>query len=302
MLLALYRQPPFVQSYQAPRKLARLSFRTAVTPPFRMFVGDPFAQPATAGNSWVWPEDSGGDLDSVQPPVVMGPSIPLKTNGLLMPVDFPTAQYNDVYERTLSQVTASPAIHEQFAGAWNAVAYRFQAMADDEIAFTSLVVQTAPEPPIRYQQERSLFGFFSNGFSVFEATFYGVFALGALLSPADFPIATPRDQQRIAPHSTLAALAKAFPAEPLNTAISNLLADTQFLEWREIRNVLTHRAAPGRTFFVSIGDPSETPLPDEWKLKGIPLDDKMAPMRRAQLSGQLDELLDGIRDFTLRHF
>jgi hypothetical protein len=218
----------------------------------------------------------------------MGPSIPLKTNGLLMPVDFPTAQYNDVYERTLSQVTASPAIHEQFAGAWNAVAYRFQAMADDEIAFTSLVVQTAPEPPIRYQQERSLFGFFSNGFSVFEATFYGVFALGALLSPADFPIATPRDQQRIAPHSTLAALAKAFPA--------------QFLEWREIRNVLTHRAAPGRTFFVSIGDPSETPLPDEWKLKGIPLDDKMAPMRRAQLSGQLDELLDGIRDFTLRHF
>jgi hypothetical protein len=232
----------------------------------------------------------------------MGPGIPLKTNGLVMPVDFPTAHYNDVFERTLSKVAASPAIHEQFAGAWNAVAYRFQAMADDEMAFTSLVVQTAPKPEIRCQQESALFGFFCNGFSVFEAAFYGIFALGALLSPTAFPIAAARDQQRISPQSASAAVAKAFPSEPLNVVIASLLSDAQFLEWREIRNVLTHRAAPGRTFFVSIGDPAAAQLPDQWKLKGIPLDDQMALTRRAQLSQQLDQLIDGIRDFTFRHF
>jgi hypothetical protein len=180
----------------------------------------------------------------------MGQGVSLKTNGLVMPVDFPTDHYNDIFERTLPRATESPAIYEQFAGAWNAVAYRFLAMADDEAAFSSLVVHIAPKPPIRYEQERSLFGFFSNGFSVFEAAFYGVFAGGALLSPSDFPIATSRDQQRISPQSTSSALAKAFPAEPLNTVLCNLLADPQFVEWREIRNVLTHRAAPGRTLLA----------------------------------------------------
>jgi hypothetical protein len=228
--------------------------------------------------------------------------VQLKTNGLVMPGDFPTGHYNAVFERTLSQVTASPVIYEHFAGAWNAVAYRFLGMADGEGAFTSLVVHTAPKPTIRYEQEHSLFSFFSSGFSVFEAAFYAIFALGALLSPTDFPIATSRDQQRISPQTTSLALARAFTADPLNAVISGLLSDTQFLEWREIRNILTHRAAPGRTFFVSIGGDGDALLPDQWKLKGILLDDQMASTRRAQLSRQLDDLLDGIRNFAFRRF
>lgn len=219
-----------------------------------------------------------------------------------MPVDFPTDHYNAVYDRTLAQVSASATVHDQFAGAWNAIAYRFLAMTDEERTFASLVANTAPEPSIRYQQERSLFGFFSNGFSVFESAFYAVFALGTILSPAHFPIATAKDQQRISPQSASAAFAKAFPTDPLNAAMSALLTDRHFIEWREIRNVLTHRAAPGRTFFVSIGDVGDAPLPDQWKIKGISLDAQMAANRRVELSQQLERLLDGIQTFTFRYF
>jgi hypothetical protein len=207
----------------------------------------------------------------------MGQNSPLKTNGLVMPGDFPTDHYNAIYDQTLAQVAA--ATPDQFAGAWNAVAYRFLAMTDEEQTFTALVVNTAPEPPIRYQQERSLFGFFSNGFSVFEATFYALFALGALLSPSHFPIATAKDQQKISPHATSAAFAKAVSTDPINAVIGGLLSNTEFIEWREIRNILTHRAAPGRTFFVSIGDVADAPLPDQWKIKGISLDTQMAVAR-----------------------
>lgn len=232
----------------------------------------------------------------------MGHTSPLKTNGLVMPGDFPTGHYNAVYDRTLARVTAAATVHDQFAGAWNAVAYRFLAMADEERTFPSLIANTAPEPSIRYQQERSLFGFFSNGFSVFESAFYALFALGTLSSPSHFPIATAKDQQRISPQSTSAAFATAFPADPLNTALSALLTNAHFIEWREIRNVLTHRAAPGRTFFVGIGDLGDAPLPDQWKIKEISLDAQMAANRRVELSQQLERLLDGIRAFTFRNF
>jgi hypothetical protein len=148
----------------------------------------------------------------------------------------------------------------------------------------------------RCPQERDLFGFFSNGFSVLEATFFGLFSLGAFLSAANFPIKTPKDQQRISPSSTAAAMLKAFPGDPINQTISATISDRAYLEWREVRNVLTHRAAPGRTFFVGIGGDDE--LPDLWKILSIPLDLKMAPSRRAELSRLLTIVLRAVEQFS----
>jgi hypothetical protein len=68
------------------------------------------------------------------------------------------------------------------------------------------------------------------------------------------------------------------------------------LEWREIRNVLSHRAAPGRTFFVGIGGPDG--LPDQCKIKNIMLDADMAPARRAQLANLLNKFVAAIDDFS----
>lgn len=219
-----------------------------------------------------------------------------------MPGDFPVAQYEAVFDRVSRWTNASGHAYEQFAAAWNAVSYRYLAMTEDEKSFTALVTKTAPEPEIRYEQERSLFGFFSNGFSVFESTFYGLFALGALLSPPHFPIVSPKEQQRISPQSTMAAFKAAFTNDAINSAISALTNSADYIEWREIRNILTHRAAPGRTFFVGIGGASDEPLPDQWKVKGIALDKNMAVSRRGKLADLLNRFLDGSQEFVERNF
>jgi hypothetical protein len=232
----------------------------------------------------------------------MKESKPLTTNGLVMPSDFPTAEYEFVHSRMEPLSRTANEIYAHFAGAWNAVAYRFMAMTEYERAFSDsiAVVGASPSPLHREEQERALFGFFSSGFSVFESTFYALFSMGAFLSGQYFPIATQKDQQRISPATTAASLAKAFSNDPLMPVVTAILLDPAYLEWREIRNILTHRAAPGRTFFVGIGGDDE--LPDQWKIKNIPLDKSMAPKRREELSRLLSVLIGDIEAFTERHF
>lgn len=218
-----------------------------------------------------------------------------------MPPDFPVAHYESVHNKVQPLARTSNHVYEQFAGAWNALSYRFLALTEYEAKFAASLTGAGsrPVPPDRYRQERDLFGFFSNGFSVFEATFYGLFSLGSFFSAASFPMSTAKDQQRITPSSTAAAMTKAFPGDPIHQVISTVSSDPAYLELREVRNILAHRAAPGRTFFVGIG--GDDTLPDQWKIKSIPLDAKMASTRRADLSRLLGELIQGIDQFAKSH-
>jgi hypothetical protein len=221
---------------------------------------------------------------------------PLSTTGLSMPSDFPVADYDSVHKKVQPHVQTAADIYEQFGGAWNALSYRFLAVAEYEAAFDASLtsVGSSPVPTERYRQERDLFGFFSNGFAVLETAFYGLFSLGALLSPQNFPIATCKDKRKISPTSTAAAITKAFPSDPINLVISAILNDPDYLEWRDIRNILTHRVAPCRKFFEG-GDDDPT---DQWKIKSIPLNGALASERRADLSRLTSVLLQGIDQFA----
>jgi hypothetical protein len=225
----------------------------------------------------------------------------LSTNGLVMPSDFPVAEYEAVHGIVEPRTRNKKDSYEQFAGAWNAVAYRFLALTEYELAFNHSLSEAggSPAPLERFKQERDLFGFFSNGFSVFEATFYGLFSIGALLSPANFPMSTAKDLQRITPTLTTATITKVFSGDPIQSVLDAILLDAAYIEWREVRNILTHRAAPGRTFFVGIG--GDDVLPDQWKIKSIPLDLKMTSTKRAELSRLLRELMQAIDKFTKIH-
>jgi hypothetical protein len=215
-----------------------------------------------------------------------------------MPPDFPVAFYEAVYKKVERRASTVPDLYEQFAGAWNALAYRFLALAEHEAALTVSLANLGASPSRleRYRQERDLFGFFSNGFSMFEAAFYGLFSIGAFVSSAGFPMSTAKDRQRISPSSTAIAMVRAFSGDPLNKIISSAASDPAYEECREVRHILTHRAAPGRTFFVGLG--TDDLLPDQWKIKSIPLDDGMPPARRADLARLIGGLLQGIDQFT----
>ena len=225
--------------------------------------------------------------------------IPLTTNGLTMPPDFPRAEYESVSAQALKNAQSENDFYSHFVGAWSAVAYRFLAVTDYEREFNRSIAEQDHSASARHLQERQLFGFFSSGFSVFEASFYGAFSLGAFSNAAHFPMASPRDQQRITPSSTINAFREAFPNDPINDVMAAITQDAAFTEWREIRNVLTHRAAPGRTFFVSFGGDQ---LPDQWKIKDIVLDESMAPSRRRGLASLLTQFIGGLDTFLQSHF
>lgn len=218
-----------------------------------------------------------------------------------MPRDFPVAALESIHSKAFAYRATQPEIYEHFATAWNAVAYRFLAVADYESEFTASLSMRLSDAAVRHEQEKHLFGFFSNGFSVFEAAFYGLFSLGSLFSAIAFPMATAKDQQRISPTSTIKAVRAAFPTSPLNAALHLIANDPAYVEWREIRNILTHRAAPGRRFYADLGG-KDFSIPDQWKLKDISLDVDMAPGKRAQLSRLLSLFMNEVDVFAKAQF
>lgn len=221
----------------------------------------------------------------------------LKTNGLAVPRDFPTAPYEAVHE-VVVQKCAQHDFYEHFSGSWNAVAYRFRASVDDGDAFVASLVAhgSAPKPEERYQQERALFGLFSNAFSAFESVFYGLFTLGAFITPAAFPLSSPKEQQQVSPTRTNEAFNKAFAGDPILTAFAALFKDPAFQQCREIRNILTHRTAPGRRLYVSVG--ADDAPPAEWKLNNIPIGASIATGNRADLARLLGDLLTATSAFV----
>ena len=219
-----------------------------------------------------------------------------------MPPEFPTAAYEAIYSVIVKRAQADAQLYDQFSGAWNAVSYRYLAVIEYSEAFTRSIIEhgTAPGPVERYRQERDLFGFFGNGVSALEAFFYGLFAIGGILSPNHFPMATAEDQQRVSAGSTRGAYAKAFPGDPILAALDAVSKDAAYHEWRDVRNILTHRAAPGRRMYVGI--PESQPLPAEWKILNIPLNQDTTETRKRQLSQLLSSMLDAARTFVTARF
>jgi hypothetical protein len=213
-----------------------------------------------------------------------------------MPLDFPTEAFERAYGRVSTRASGL-ASYSHFVGAWNAISFRFQTMVDEGAAFTASITapNAAGDIALRYSQERHLFGFFGSAFSIFEAYFYGMFAIGNILLPASFPLATAKDQQGVSPASTQRAYQAAFAGNALLTALQSVMADGAYTELKEVRNILTHRTAPGRTIFVGIGTDEE--LPATWKLNNIPLDAQLTSSRRAHVARLMGTLLNAAATF-----
>jgi hypothetical protein len=223
----------------------------------------------------------------------------LRAISLPKPTDFPVGPYEAIYEAVTAKYSQH-ALCAHHADAWNALAYRYRETVDAGELFASLLRThgTAPIPEQRYAQERAVFDFYSSGFSAFECAFYGFYAIGAFLGAGGFTLATERDQQRVSPSSTSAAYTRAFPNDPFSSVLISTLADADFQNWRAVRNVLTHRTAPGRRMYVSIG--GDDALPTEWKLNSMPLDETIAIKGRRNLVRVLETLLIGGAEFVTR--
>jgi hypothetical protein len=226
----------------------------------------------------------------------------LRMNRLTMPDDFPAALFERVWDKVHPQSASKNALYIECSSAWSALAHRYLAMVEHGEGFTASVIAdgTSPQPDRRHYQERCLFDFFSTGFSAFDAFFYAAFAIGAMIDPAAFPLGTEADQRRVSSASTAKAYERRFPTEKIVTALKAFVDSAEYTQWRDIRNVLMHRAAPGRTFHVAPGGADETPV-DRWKLFAIPLDKRTLPDRRRHASQLLGPAMAALAEFAETH-
>ena len=221
----------------------------------------------------------------------------VSTTGLLMPTEFPVAAYERIHAKVQPLRDASPAAMNEFAGAWNAISYRYVAFVECDEAFRNSLAAHGTAPPAleRYNQERDLFGFFSNGFSTFESFFYAAFAMLCLLKPNDFQIGTPQQQRNVTGTNTVSAYRRAFTPNSIIEALETLLKDPTYVELREIRNILSHRSAPGRTIHVAFGD---EPAPDQWKIANIVLNERTTFTRRQGVAVTLTKAITALLQFA----
>lgn len=224
----------------------------------------------------------------------------LSTNNLTVPDDFPASQYDAVHTKLVAHGSKNE--HRLFMGALHGISYRFKALADYDDSFTASINAhgTTSGQPIRYQQERDLFGFFSNAFSVFDSFCFALFAIGSLASPANFPLATPEDERNVNWGSLQRAYCRAFPANPILNALTTITTDTAFAELRDIRNILTHRAAPGRRYEIEVSS-SVTLTGTTISRLNIPLDAATTSSRRRHVAKLLHPGFDATQKFVEDH-
>jgi hypothetical protein len=226
-------------------------------------------------------------------------SIPLTTTGIVMPPDFPATEYEAVYARVLAAHGGAGSFRH-FGGAFNALSYRFRAAHDIAQQFQQNFKHegSSPPPEPRYEQERLLFDFYSSCFSVLEAYFFALFAVAHMLKPSDFPLATPDDEQKVSPATTLKKLGTNFAGDTIVTALTTIAHGGDYKGLRGARNILTHRTAPGRLMYVSIGEDAP---PTEWKLDGQPITDDLLMLRKAQLAALFKVAMVELDKFTTAH-
>lgn len=230
----------------------------------------------------------------------------------LQPAGFPlpTLFRDDVFEAIKKRVTAkipSPSFEwDNIAGGHNGVRFQLRACADYSDEFTHSVATKGDAPPLldRYRQERQLFGFFVSGIAALDSFSFFLYFAAAQIRPAGFPTQKRGQIRAIRVKSTAAAFAREFPGETITTALDKLVSDPKFNEWDEFRNVLAHRAAPGRKIYASVGNPHPDPAAD-WKIDpaaNLKIDVNLTPVRLEWLVNTLTNLVVAADEFTQKYF
>jgi hypothetical protein len=206
--------------------------------------------------------------------------------GFEVPDDFPITLLESVHG-TISDPDDErrklPAWTE-WAGACNVVLYRFVACAEHcDVLVSSLELSTSPSIPERYEQEKLVYNFFCEGLSSLECLYYGAYFAGALVGSAQLdPAQDQRDEA-------------AFAGEAVTGTLRAVLDEADHKVWKEVRNVLTHRRAPGREHHEG------GPTSGNTYWLGNLLDSAGFSARRGWLSASLTAILGGLDDFASKH-
>jgi len=215
-----------------------------------------------------------------------------------VPDDFPLAELDAVHEHLSDSKSDAPQTNPawaEWAGACNGIAYRYKACDEDATALAqSLASSLSPPQPKRYDQERLLFAFFTEGLSCIGCFYYGVYFAGAMIDPAFF--GSNVNRREVTPGRVVRAYQLRFPLEQVTAAMAAVHVDPATNAWREARNVLAHRASPGRRFHEG------GPLSGEAHWLGEGLSGDLIRARREWLAVAMQALLRPAATFVQQHY
>ena len=225
----------------------------------------------------------------------------MTSNKAVYAVGFPVAQYESVQKRMGPQQPLHPEMYRHYAGGWNAVRNRAigcQKCADE---YTSLFTKqgVSPAQEARIAQDNALFGFFAYALSTIESWFFAMHAVASILHPADFPMTTDSDLKDIMPTLASQRFDAAYTKSAISNAMKRILSEPTYKEWKDLRNVLVHRSAPGRHFFQP---DRSTPRDADWVGMGIVLDHDTLASRYPWLTSVVETLVDAADKFTEQSF
>jgi hypothetical protein len=224
-----------------------------------------------------------------------------------MPADFPSDDYDaivsvcdglDMAHRNANNQQPSP-VWRQFTAASNSIVYRWSGLDVAAREFERLYPLTMPSAEQRNLEETALFSFFTNGLSVIECTFFGVYAALSLVSPNKIEFNL--DEKKVPPPDAIVGrLSSQIRDHKVTSVLKTVQKSKAYKAVKNMRDILSHRGSPPRNWAIQppriIGvDP---PLPRaESTWQGLTLNVALIAELRQQLSDSLRAIFESAREY-----
>lgn len=193
--------------------------------------------------------------------------------------------------------------YDFFMDSWLAVGYRFITCTEHDIRFRNFIQSPNYDRPQanHYFQERELFGFFVSGLASLECIYFSCYILAATLDGKNFPFS---NQRFITIETTTRKFAKYYSSDKLCVIMERISNESDFTNWKDIRNNQTHRMMSSQHNQVTLSPPQPpgTMPRITWIAGSNILDINSTISYRLWLTTKLNDFFDGISEFINKYF
>jgi hypothetical protein len=231
----------------------------------------------------------------------------LASLGLLMPPSFPTGVHDKVHSCLVKYKNTHPAQWRSFGLGWMGVAYRYRAMAEYDEQFTTSIKNFGNSPPSeeRYKQDNTLLGFFVCAVSTIECFFYSTYWMGVILKPDEFP-SDSKNLKYLYADNIVSKFSANFHGDALTQQMEQCVANSTYIDMKNIRDVLSHRGMLPRTFYRGGDRDGMATMPtnpkdtsDQWQFD-LQVDVRTTASCRQWLDNMLKQLIAAANNFCDR--
>jgi hypothetical protein len=169
----------------------------------------------------------------------------------VLPLGYPTAVAERTYKSLVDRTEDHPRVRELMGAGFRGAALRWRTATESHASYSELVAShgIAPASGPSYEQDRSLFVFFTSGLASLESFAFALHALGAYRA-SEFAL-DDDSLRNVKPSSVARRYIGRWPDLEVSGALDKLAKSDEFGRWNRIRNVVSHRAPPPKLIRIS---------------------------------------------------